>query len=176
MSTEPDSDYLDLPAGWRRVDGWILRATRWMAIAVGLTFTMLVSLEVASRYLLDFSIFWVNSASIFLLVWFFLLGAGLALRQGAHVGLELLIAHLSPRLARITFLIAQVPSLIFFCAMLWSGLNAIGPASRQMEGALGISLMWVMLAFPVGFLLLLYNQAAMFVAALRKPGGRDRTP
>jgi TRAP-type C4-dicarboxylate transport system permease small subunit len=39
---------------------------------------------VVSRYLFQFSIFFINSAARLLLVWFFLLGAGLALRRASR--------------------------------------------------------------------------------------------
>lgn len=171
--TTPDRYRLDLPRGWQRFDRGLLRATELSVGAVGVMFTVLVTAEVVSRYVFSFSIVWVNSASIFLMVWFFLLGAGLALRRGAHVGFDLTTTHLSPLWARTAFVLAQTLSFAFFLAMLWSGIRTIGPASRQMEGALGISLMWGMLAFPVGFLLLIYNQAAMFVASMRRRGVED---
>ena len=47
--------------------------------------------------------------------------------------------------------------------------SAIG----EVEGATGVSLAWVMAAFPVGFILLIYTQAATLVSALR-PGGERR--
>lgn len=167
---------LDLPAAWKRIDRWIIRTTIFVACIVGMTFTVLVTFEVASRYLFNFSIFMINSAVTFLLVWFFLLGAGLALRQRAHVGFEVAVDRMPPVLARIAFLIAQLLAFIFFVALVWGGYLALGPSMRQVDGALGISYFWVMLAIPVGFLLLLYNQAAMFYAALRKAPGKELRP
>jgi TRAP-type C4-dicarboxylate transport system permease small subunit len=158
----------ELPAVWQRIDHCLLHATEVVAAAVGMLFTVLVTTEVASRYLFNFSIFFVSSSAIFLMVWFFMLGAGLALRQGAHVGFELLSSSLPLSLARACFFIGQGLTFFFFLAMFWSGVRTIGPAARQMEGALGISLMWVMLAFPVGFFLLIYNQIVIFIATTRR--------
>jgi len=153
----------------------VLRATEALACMVGIAFTVLITLEVVSRYLFGFSIFFISSAARFLLVWFFLLGAGLALRQGAHVGLELLVDRLPRAQARAAALLAQLLVLAFFVLMLWSGWTALGPAARQVDSALGVSIIWVMLAFPVGFLLLIYHQVTLLFATLR---GRspDETP
>jgi TRAP-type transport system small permease protein len=175
-SPEPDLYDLDLPSGWKRIDRWIIGTTRVVACAVGMTFTVLVTFEVASRYLFNFSFFAINSVVTFLLVWFFLLGAGLALRQRAHVGFEVAVSRMPPWLARATFVVSQALCLIFFAALVWSGYRALGPATQQVDGALGLSLFWVMLAIPIGFLLLIYNQAAMFVAALRKAPGEELRP
>ena len=82
------------PDGCSSIDGcWPLRAA--LLFVIGALFTGMIVLEVVSRYLFDFSIFFINGAAQFLLVWFFLLGAGLALREGSHVGVEFLIKAVS---------------------------------------------------------------------------------
>jgi TRAP-type C4-dicarboxylate transport system permease small subunit len=165
----------DPPSAWRRVDRWVLRTTEALACLVGATFTVMITLEVVSRYLFQFSIFFINSAARLLLVWFFLLGAGLALRQGAHVGLEILTGRLPPAPARALAVLAQLLAMLFFVLMAWSGWLALGPAARQVDSALGLSILWVMLAFPVGFLLLLYHQVVLLLETLRA-GTPDSTP
>ncbi len=171
-----DPYQIDLPPTWRRFDRWLVSLTEIVACAVGMTFTVLISLEVVSRYVFSFSIFAINSAAVILLVWFFMLGAGLALRQGAHVGFELLFAYMSPPVARAAFAVGQTMTLLFFVAMAWSGVRSLGSASRQMEGALGISLVWVMLSIPVGFALLIYNQIAMLASLARKAARQGVKP
>ena len=69
---------------WRAWDKWLIRGTKFVLFAIGATFTSLITLEVLSRFVFSFSIFFTNAMARYLLVWFFLLGAGLALRQGAH--------------------------------------------------------------------------------------------
>lgn len=173
---ETDLHHHHLPIRWQRADRWIVLGTEALIAVIGVTFTILITLEVVSRYVFNFSIFMINSAAGFLLVWFFLLGAGLALRQGAHVGLEFVVANLPRRLGGIARIAAQALMLIFFATMFWSGYLTLGPASRQVEGAMGISLIWVMLAFPGGFLLLIYHQIAISVARLRKPPAEELAP
>lgn len=157
----------DLPPVWTVADSYIIAITQWLIFLVGATFTILVTLEVISRYIFNFSIFLVNSASGFLLVWFFMLGAGLALREGAHVGIELLVNRLPARVMVVVWSVAQAVAMAFFVLLFWSGCRTLGPASRQVEGALGISILWVMLAFPVGFMLLIYHQIALCVMKLQ---------
>ena len=173
---EPDPYDLDLPSGWKRIDRWIIRTTRVVACGVGMAFTVLVTFEVASRYLFNFSFFAINSVVTFLLVWFFLLGAGLALRLRAHVGFEVAVSRVPPAVARVMFVASQALCFVFFASLVWSGYRALEPATQQVDGALGLSLFWVMLAIPIGFLLLIYNQAAMFYAALRKAPGDELKP
>lgn len=156
-------------AAWRRVDRQILRTTRFLLFMLGLAFIVFVSLEVASRLILETSIYLVHALALFLLVWFFLLGAGLALREGAHVGFDLAVGRLPPSLRSIVVLIAHALAVAFFLMMIWSGLATLGPALTQIDNTLGISLIWVMLAFPIGFGLLVYHQVAYFFLGREAP-------
>ena len=163
-----------LPAAWRRADREIVRGTEFVLFAIGALFTIMITLEVISRYVFNFSISFVNAAARLLLVWFFLLGAGVALRHGSHVGFELLLAALSLRKRRIVVLAGQFLGLVFFIEMVWGGLHALGPGWRQIEPGLGISLGWAFLAIPVGFALLIYHMVLLIVVELRHAPAGDR--
>jgi TRAP-type C4-dicarboxylate transport system permease small subunit len=169
---EPSEDRyrLNLSAAWLRLDRAVLAATRAVLLVIGSLFTVMIVLEVASRYLADFSIFFINGAAQFLLVWFFLLGAGLALREGGHVGVELITKAVPARTGRVLHGIAQAFTFVFFCQMLCSGLLALPSSWHQTEASTGMSLLWVMLAFPVGFLLLIYHQLVIYLSVLRSRG------
>jgi TRAP-type C4-dicarboxylate transport system permease small subunit len=144
--------------------------------AIGALFTVMITLEVISRYLFSFSIFFVNAAAKFLLLWFFLLGAGIALRQGAHVGFELILTRMAPRRKRVLVLIGEFLALLFLMEMVWGGLHSLGPASSQGDQSLGISLVWAFLAIPVGFALLIYHMLLLIVVELRRTPAGDREP
>ena len=158
---------LNVPTGWLLLDRWVLAATRGMLFVIGALFTGMIVLEVVSRYLFDFSIFLINGAAQFLLVWFFLLGAGLALREGSHVGVEFLTNAVSTRAGRVLHSLAQALTFVFFCQMLWSGLLSLPASWNQTEASTEMSLFWVTLAFPVGFALLIYHQIAIFTTITR---------
>jgi TRAP-type transport system small permease protein len=158
---------LRLPRVWAAADRAIVRGSEFGLFGVGMLFTLMITLEVISRYVFNFSISFVNAAAKFLLVWFFLLGAGIALRQGAHVGFELLLTKLAPARKRIVVLVGEFLALVFFVEMVWAGLHALGPALNQTEPGLGISLVWAFLAIPVGFALLIYHMVLLIVVELR---------
>src|SRR5436309_2284796 len=150
-----------LPAHWRQVDRVVVKGTEVTLFTIGVLFTAMVTLEVISRYVFSFSISFVNAAARLLLVWFFLLGAGIAMRHGAHVGFELLVSALSVRARRIVVVAGLVLTMVFSAEMVWAGYRALGPALAQTEPGLDISLMWPILALPVGFALLLYHTAVV---------------
>jgi len=160
-----------LPGHWRQVDRVVVKGTQVTLFAIGVLFTAMVTLEVISRFVFIFSIYFVNAAARLLLVWFFLLGAGIALRHGAHDGFELLLSALAPRARRVVVLVGLSLTGIFCLEMVWGGIHALGPAWGQTEAGLDISLAWPVLAIPVGFALLLYHVLVIMWAELHRAHG-----
>jgi len=150
-----------LPPAWRRADRLLVRGTEAGLFAIGVMFTLMITLEVISRYVFSFSIYFVNAAARFLLVWFFLLGAGIALRHGAHVGFELLLSAMTPRRRKTVVLFGLALIVVFCLEMIWAGFHSLGPAMKQTEAGLDIPLAWAVLAIPLGFALLLYHASAL---------------
>lgn len=152
-----------LLGAWRVWDTWLIRATEVILFAIGATFTSLIALEVVSRFVFSFSIFFTNAAARYLLVWFFLLGAGLALRQGAHIGFEMLVRALpSPFRGRIEAL-AHSLAFLFFALMIWGGVSSLPQAWTEVDSSMGVRSVWGMAAIPVGFTLLFYHQASVLI-------------
>jgi TRAP-type C4-dicarboxylate transport system permease small subunit len=146
-----------LPAWWRRLDAGLLMATHVAIFGVGGLFVCLITLEVISRYVFDLSLSFVNGGSRLLLVWFFLLGAGPALREGANVGFELILRALPDRRRRAMILLGYLLVLAFFLEMFCSGLYLLGPGLRQSWAGMEISFFWAAIGVPIGFGLAIYH-------------------
>ena len=168
--------WASMPPWWRRADERIVRATEWILIVTGTLFAAMITLEVVSRYLFDFSIAFVNAAARLLLVWFFMLGAGIAMRHGAHVGFELLLSKLPRHRRRALVLVGLALVAVFCIEMVWAGLHSLGPALTQLEPGLGISLAWPIAAIPAGFALLLYHTLVDVWVELHRPPVEGPSP
>lgn len=158
-----------LPPAWRAMDRVVVKGTEFTLFVVGVLFTVMITLEVISRYVLHFSMFFVDASARLLLVWFFLLGAGVALRHGSHVGFELVLSRLAAPTQKKVRITGYVLSLVFFLEMLWGGFYAMRPAAAQTEAGLGISLAWLVAAVPAGFLLLTYHAIVLLYIEVRRP-------
>jgi len=69
------------------------------ALAVG-SFTFLIILDVACRFVFHFPITWLNELSIFLFQLTSFTGATIALRKGLHFGLGLMVQDIWPKLSK----------------------------------------------------------------------------
>jgi TRAP-type C4-dicarboxylate transport system permease small subunit len=150
-----------LPSGWQSMDRALVHLTRHVLFVIGSAFTLLIVSEVVLRYAFSHSVWFANSLSKLLLVWFFLLGAGIALRQGAHMGFDSIATRLTPRNRRKLMLLAHAIGILFFFEMLWASIYALGPALNQTDPGLDISLGWLVSSIPAGFALLLYHMVVI---------------
>lgn len=164
-----EAQFLRLPPAWRRADRIVIEGTHFALFAIGMVFTLMITLEVVSRYVFSFSISFVNALARLLLVWFFLLGAGIALRRGAHVGFELLLSKMKAGTRKAFVMFGLTLAAIFYLEIIWSGWHALGPARTQTEAGLDISIVWVVSAIPIGCALLLYHTIVlMWIEAHRQ--------
>lgn len=73
---------------------------QWLVILMMGTMAALVFANVVSRYVFNVSIIWVEELTQYQMIWITYLGAGLALREGRHVAVEVLQDLLPARLRR----------------------------------------------------------------------------
>lgn len=137
-----------------RVQRAFVRANEAVIVAMGAAMVVLVIGNVFCRYVLNFSLVWAEEVSQYLMVWITFLGAGLALRQGRHVAVELLQERLPDGarrglrwgvlLAALAFLVATA---VLGCMFAWF--------ARDMETpVLNISMAIPYCAVPLGAALL----------------------
>ena len=137
------------------VEARLVSANRWLVIALMAAMAVLVFANVVSRYLLNYSIIWVEELTRYMMVWVGFLGAGLVLRLGAHIAVEAFQDLLPPRAARA--LRAGIVVLLgaTFAAMTWLGARYAAFAWDQETPVLNWSTGAVYLAIPMGSALLL---------------------
>ena len=127
-----EAQYLRLPPAWRRADRFVIEGTHVALFAIGMVFTLMIALEVVSRYVFSFSISFVNAFARLLLVWFFLLGAGIALRRGAHVGFELLLSKMKAGARKAFILFGFALAAIFYLQLSGvAGMRSDPPGRRR---------------------------------------------
>ena len=160
---------------WKAFDSALVHATEVLTVAIGALFTSFLCLGIVGRYIADFSVSFVEAGARYLLVWFFLLGAGLALRLKAHVGIEVLQRRLPRSAARVVVILAHLGALAFYAMVLSGTSQALSTSASTVEPSLGISAIWGMLSIPIGIGLLAYHQVYLLMADLFGDGDPPRS-
>jgi TRAP-type C4-dicarboxylate transport system permease small subunit len=135
----------------------VVTVNRWIVIAMMAVMTVLVFVNVVCRYILNFSIIWAEEVSQYLMVWVAFLAAGLALRQGRHVAIEILQDRLPPTARRVTRHFVALLLIVFMGVLIVLGFQFACFAWDQETPVLNIPLGIPYLAVPIGALLLMIH-------------------
>jgi TRAP-type C4-dicarboxylate transport system permease small subunit len=128
-----------------------------MAVMATLVFT-----NVITRYIFNFSIIWAEEVSQYLMIWIAYLGAGLALREGRHVAVEMLQDRLPAALGRGVRMAVGGLVLAFLGVVTVLGFQFAVFVWNQETPVLNISLGIPSLAIPIGTLLFAVHLLLMF--------------
>lgn len=135
----------------------IVTANRWIVIAMMVVMAALVFVNVVCRYILNYSIIWAEEVSQYLMVWVAFLAAGLALREGRHVAIEMLQDRLPSRARRMTRHLIALLLIVFMGILIILGLQFVRFAWDQETPVLNIPLGIPYMAVPIGALLLVIH-------------------
>lgn len=131
-------------AAYSRALDAIDRAARWAIIAASAAMIGLVSAQVLLRYVFNSSIDWSDEVSRLLFVWCMFLAIPLGIREGAHVGIELLTAKLPAalreQLARGCALVAAALMVV----VVWQTAKVAWLTWDELMQSLNISANWFM--------------------------------
>lgn len=136
-----------------------------------------VTWQVFTRYVLNNASSWTEELATYLMIWVGLLGASVALRRGAHLGIDYFVSHLSPRARASTEVFVFLAIAAFSVAVLIvGGANLVNEtlARGQASPAVGVPMGYVYLALPIsGFFLTLYSMEFLIerlaIATGRRP-------
>ena len=133
----------------------LTRLVESLVILVAATIVAIVTTEVTLRYLFSHSMIFTEELSRYLMVWIVFLGSALAIRDGSHIRIQILVNRLGPRLQQIVKLAAYALIIAFLIFITVEGLKILPRQLQQMCITIDISLFYFYLAIPVGSILMI---------------------
>ncbi|MBR3371635.1 MAG: TRAP transporter small permease [Rhodobacteraceae bacterium] len=118
-------------------------------IAAGAVMVGVVLAATFFRYVLNDPITWSEELARYLMIWIGLVGASVTLRHGEHIRITAIRKLLPAPLRMITDLFVAAAIGWFLWVMTVEGWAAAERGARQMSPALGVSMIWPLLAVPV---------------------------
>lgn len=141
----------------KQFDRALTALNRATVAALLATVFLIVFVNVVLRYIFGFSLSWVEELSRYLMIWSAWLAMGLALREGAHIAIDSLLAALPRDAARVLRIVVFLAVVVFALSLVWLGSSYALFAWGQKTAVLRLSLGMVYLAIPIGALLLLLH-------------------
>ncbi len=152
-----------------RIVGALAGAAMALAAASLLVSLALIGWAVIMRYAFNAAPIWVDDVVGFLLVAIVMLAAADTLRRGEHIGVDLLVTHLSGRARHWAAAWAALATAVIAIVLVWNGWGAAMLAKMLgmvTEGALEWPTWLLMLLMPLGGVLLLLAAIEAFWRAL----------
>jgi TRAP-type C4-dicarboxylate transport system permease small subunit len=143
-------------------------AERWALLVF---YTMLIAtmaIEVLRREIFNYSSIWgeeVVRYSFIYLVW---IGASAAVRERGHIRIDVLFNYVTPRAKALLYLLGDVVMFaIAVLAVFWSMETvAVSWEFGSVSHGLRVSMVWFLLAVPIGFSLMIIRLVQSFVRDL----------
>jgi TRAP-type C4-dicarboxylate transport system permease small subunit len=137
-------------------------ANQWAIILMMGTMALLVFVNVVTRYVFNFSIIWVEELTQYQMIWITYLGAGLALREGRHVAVEVFQDRLPPRLRRHARTLVGLAMLAFLVTLAVLGFRIAQFTWNQETPVLNIPTGIPYLGVPIGALVMALHLVLVF--------------
>ena len=163
-------------SGWDIISGKVNQAACLACIALILFMTVEVIVGVFFRYALDAPIKWGEELARLIMVWAGLLGVSIALKDGEHIGLEMLVGRLSGRSLAVCNLAVHSLVGIFLAVLFLWGINISIAAWGTSLPALQIKWTWSHLAVPVSAGIQLIHIGSMILNDLIGLSGNTGAP
>lgn len=135
-----------------------------------------VAYDVLARSVFRLSNSWVTEVTMYLMGYITFVGAAYALREGAHVGVDMLKQKLSPRGSRALELSAHLVMLLVVAALTWVSFQFFRDAwtsNERSDTLLSVRLWIPYLSFFLGMLWLLIVLVERAAFSLRTGGAKD---
>jgi TRAP-type C4-dicarboxylate transport system permease small subunit len=153
-----------LRASASRLDHWVARIEAIAVIVLVTLLTVVTFAQVITRYVLNNPLIWSEEAARYLFVWVSMIGAALAIREGGHFGLDVLIRPM-PKLKPILAPLVTLVVVAFLLILFKTGIDETRLASMQFAMTFPMRMQWAYLALPVGAGLMLFHIAVHVIRA-----------
>ncbi|MGA9228102.1 MAG: TRAP transporter small permease [Mesobacillus sp.] len=128
--------------------------------------SILIILQVISRFVINFPLTWSEELSRYLMIYIVFLGAGLAMRHNNLISIELLPELLSGNKRRAVIILVMIISIIFFAILFKQGIDILSMVKMQSSPGLQLSMSIPYASIPIGSFVLAINSLAVILDQL----------
>lgn len=131
--------------------------------------SLLVFTQVVLRYGFNYSISWSEEISRMMIAWFIFIGSSMAVKDNAHVSMDILDSIISGRLKILVGIIVDIINIIFCTIIITAGIGMIKNAIAigSMATSINIPLYIPYASVPVGVSLMLIRYIISIVNGFR---------
>ncbi len=132
---------------------------RWLLLIFYSTIVVTIAMEVIRRFTLSYSSIWGEEIARYAFIYLAWIGASAAVRERAHIRIDVLLHYLPPRGKAVIYLFGDFATLILAVLAIYWSLETVQVSLKfgSVTHGLRISQAWFLAAVPLGFSLMLFR-------------------
>ena len=146
---------------------------RWVAMALlvvsGAVMSVIVMLQIFFRFVIYIPLPWSEELARYLMIWTGMVGSFVALREGRHIGVTLVVDRLPPKAAAGVAVFVQSATILFLAIVAKQGFALALTNLSQLSPAMRIPMFFPYLAVPVGAAMMIIELAAGILQVFYPP-------
>jgi TRAP-type C4-dicarboxylate transport system permease small subunit len=126
---------------------------RWLLLVLYSFIVYVIFIEVVRRFVLLYSSVWGEETARYAFIYLVWIGAASAVRDRAHIRIDVLLHYLPPRGGAIVYLIGDLLTAVLACLAIYWSLDSVLVSIKfgNVTDGLRIVRAWFLVAVPLGF-------------------------
>lgn len=151
-------------------------AERWALLMFYVLLVVTMAVEVLRREIFAYSSIWGEELVRYAFIYLVWIGAAAAVRERAHIRIDVVIHYLGPRAKAALYIFGDLVMFVVAIIALYWSLETLMVSVKfgSVSAGLRVSMVWFLMAVPVGFALMLWRLTQSLARDLRS--FRDGTP
>lgn len=144
-------------------------AERWALLIFYLMLVMTMSIEVIRREVFSYSSIWGEEVVRYCFIYLCWIGAAAAVRERAHIRIDVILNYLPPRGKALIYILGDLVMLALAVLALWLSVETVEVSWKygSVSHGLRVSMVWFLMAVPIGFSLMVFRLLQSLVRDLR---------
>lgn len=132
----------------------LLRLAKVAIVAISVVMVAVTLAQVIFRYIFEAPLPWSEELARYCFVWIVFLGAAVGLERGIHLGVDLLVNLLPPKVGASLEIATHALIACFAIAVVYASFPVIDMNFFQRSPAMGVQMAWIYIAIPTGMSLI----------------------
>ncbi|WP_299357926.1 TRAP transporter small permease [uncultured Paracoccus sp.] len=134
-------------------------AERWALLILYLMLVATMTIEVIRREVFAYSSIWGEEVVRYCFIYLCWIGAAAAVRERAHIRIDVILNYLSPRGKALIYIFGDVVTIALACLALWLAFETVQLSWKfgSVSHGLRVSMVWFLMAVPIGFSLMIFR-------------------
>ena len=134
-------------------------AERWLLLIFYVMLVATMAVEVLRREVFAYSSIWGEEIVRYSFIYLAWIGAAAAVRDRAHIRIDVLLNYLGPRARTLTYIFGDLMMMgVAVIALYWSFETVLVSAKfGSVSHGLRVSMVWFLMAVPIGFALMVWR-------------------